>query len=306
VTEPPKTGLRRATLLKLLAGSSLAAIAGCNDGAPDVAYAAGSPSVTTAFGSQIYPSDDPARSAGMLAALGAKYLRVSVQVPLPFLDALVGAATNHGLRVILLSAYAAQPVDVAAYAHAAALLQARYAAANPIWEIWNEPNLPQYWNGPPDVAAYVAVLGPTAAALRTAGAKDVWTGGTSGVDVNWLYNLVRLGAFRYATGCAVHSYEPPGFARTQYIQAAALLPPGIGLHTTETCIASTLGSQTEFFNQMWYLHRELTLPTLVWCEFRDGAAGNLPPFNEAYGIVLPDYTIKSVYVAVANAIRTDD
>jgi hypothetical protein len=306
VNPPSKAGLSRRTLLKLLAGSSLALLANCDDGAPTVSFATGSPRTPTLFGSQIYPSDDPARTAGMLAALGAKYLRVSVQVPLPFLDAVVGAATNHGLRVILLSAYAAQPVDAAAYAGATVQLQARYAAANPIWEIWNEPNLPQYWNGPPDVAAYVALLGPTAAALRAAGAKDVWTGGTSGVDLNWIYNLVRLGAFRVATGCAVHSYEPPGFARTEYIQVVSMLPRGIGLHTTETCVASTIQSQVDFFNQMWYLHRELNLPTLVWCEFRDGAAGTAPPFNEAYGIVLPDYNIKSVYVAIQNAIQTDD
>jgi hypothetical protein len=157
-----------------------------------------------------------ARSIALLAALGAKYVRVSVQVPQDFLDAAVGAATAHGLRVILLSAYAAQPVDLAGYALAAAQVQARYAAANPIWEIWNEPNLPQYWNGPPDVGAYIAVLAATATALRAAGATDIWTGGTSGVDLSWIYNLVTRGAFRSANGCAVHSYKPPGFARTEY------------------------------------------------------------------------------------------
>jgi hypothetical protein len=298
-------GLGRREMLRLLAGSSLAALAACNDGAPTVTYQAGSAKSTTRFGSQIYPSDDVTRAVGLLAALGAKYVRIGVQVPQAFLDSLVGAATASGLRVILVSAYAAQPVDVTAYAAAAVQLQRRYASANPVWEIWNEPNLAQYWNGPPDVTAYVPVFTATATALRAAGASDVWTGGISGVDVNWIYNLVRLGAFRLATGCAVHSYEPPGYARTEYVQAASLLPAGVGLHTTETCIASSVGDQSTFLDQMWYLHRELNLPTMIWCEFRDGGAGDVAPYNEPYGLVGENYEIKSAYSAAKVAIASD-
>jgi hypothetical protein len=79
----------------------------------------------------------------------------------------------------------------------------------------------------------------------------------------------------------------------------------VGVQTTETCISSSLGSQSDFFDQMWYLHRELNLPTLVWCEFRDGGAGNEPPFNEPYGLVNADYSIKSVYAAAGLAVKTD-
>jgi len=302
----PAGVLRRRELLKVLAAAPLAALASCTDGAPGVSFQAGSGRTPTAFGSQLYEEDDVSRSVGMLAAMGAKYVRVSVQVSPAFLDAVVGAAKQHGLRVILLSAYAAQPVDLAAYARAAAQLHVRYAAANPVWEIWNEPNLPQYWNGPPDVGAYITLLAATSTALRAAGARDIWTGGTSGVDLNWLYNLATRGAFRSANGCAVHSYKPPGYARTEYIQAASLMPSGVGLHTTEACVASTIDDQSDFFNQMWYVHRELNLPTFIWCEFRDGDAGSHPPFNEAYGLVNSDYSIKSVYAAAQLAIRSDD
>jgi hypothetical protein len=299
-------GLRRRDVLKLLAGSGLAALASCNDGAPNVTFQSGSPRTPTAFGSQVYVADDASRTVGMLAAMGAKYVRVGAQLSLPYVDALVGAAVRHGLRVVLLSANTAQPVDIAAYARQMAQLQFRYAAANPVWEIWNEPNLPQYWNGPPDIGTYIRLLAATSTALRAAGATDIWTGGTSGVDLQWINNLIVRGAFRSANGCAVHSYKPPGFARTEYIQAASSLPPGVALHTTETCISSEEGSQSDFFNQMWYVHRELRLPTMIWCEFRDGTAGSSPPFNSAYGLVNPDYSVKSVYAAAQAAIRLDD
>jgi hypothetical protein len=297
--------LRRRELLRLLVGSGAAALAGCNNGAADITYAAGSPAVKTSFGAQVYASDDVARTVALLSAIGSAYVRIGVQVPLSYLDALVAGATRAGLRVVLVSAYAAQPVSIASYARATAKLHARYAAANPIWEIWNEPNLGQYWGATPDVYTYLALFTATAAALRAAGATDIWTGGTSGVDINWVYNLARLGAYKTANGCAVHSYKPPAYARTEYIQVKGLLPHGVGLHTTETCISSSLGSQSDFFDQMWYLHRELGLPTLIWCEFRDGGAGAAPPFNEPYGLVNPDYSIKSVYAAAGLAIKTN-
>jgi hypothetical protein len=34
------------------------------------------------------------------------------------------------------------------------------------WEIWNEPNLPQFWAGTPDPAAYVALARAAAAEIR--------------------------------------------------------------------------------------------------------------------------------------------
>lgn len=302
----PTNGPSRRTALRSLAGFSVAALAGCSGVAtgPTVGPATGSVAKPTAFGSQVYESDSVSRDIGLLAQLGAKYVRVSVQVSRAYLDALVAAADTAGLRVILLSAYASQPVDVAAYATGAAQLHARYAASNPIWEIWNEPNLAQYWNAPPDVAAYVKLFVPTARALRAAGATDVWTGGTSGVDLNWIYNLNYLGAFRAANGCAVHSYKSPGFARTEYIQVVSLVPAGVHVHTTETCVASSSSNQTDFLNQMWYIHRELNLPTMVWCELRDGGAGSAPPFNEDYGLVASDYGLKAVFTAARNLIVT--
>ena len=99
-----------------------------------------------------------------------------------------------------------------------------------------------------------------------------------------------------ANGCAVHSYKPPGYARTEYIQALALLPRGVGLHTTETTVAAG-ADQTVFVRQMWYLHRELDLPTMVWAEFRDGTAGTSGAYTEPYGLVTGTYFRKPVYYA---------
>lgn len=296
--------MTRDAALRALAAASLAPLAAC-DSDPAVRYATGSIRRPTGFGAQVYEGDDVARSVALIAGCGGRYVRVSSQVSTAYLDALVGAAAARGLRVILLSPYAAQPVDVNAYAANAAAMQLRYCAANPIWEIWNEPNLAQYWGAAPNVTDYLRLLSATAGALRAVGASDVWTGGTSGVDLNWIYNLAVGGAFRSANGCAVHSYKTPGFARTEYIQAVSLVPAGVSIHTTEACVATGYGDQVDFFRQMWYLHRELNVPTMIWCELRDGSAGAHGPDSYPYGLVTSTYAIKTVYEAAAASIAAD-
>jgi hypothetical protein len=295
--------MKRKDAIRSIVGASLTAIAACDSGAPYVQLARGTNAAPTTFGAQVYEVDDVVRSVELIARCGGKCLRVSTQVSPSYLDAIVGAAVARGMRVILLSAYSTQPVDIQAYAAATVAVHRRYASANPIWEIWNEPNLAYYWGGPPNVFEYLRVFRQTAAALRLAGAVDIWTGGTSGVDLNWLYNLVTNGAFLHANGCAVHSYKDPGFARTEYKSAISMMPSGIRIHTTETCVASGHNDQADFFRQMWYLHRELNVPTMVWCELRDGSAGvnNSWP----YGLVNTDYQSKVVYDAAQETITND-
>ena len=253
------------------------------------------PNGSTAFGTQLYPSDDLAQTLPLLAACGTKLLRVTASNDLfPYFDTLFAAAAARGMRVIVISQYAPQPVDLTAYAADASTFQRRYAAYNPIWELWNEPNLAAYWGAPPDRNAYAKLAIATATALRDAGARDILSGGTSGVDVSWVYDLTVRGVFNVVTGCAVHSYEHPNKALNKYLQAMSLVPPGVAIHTTEACVVTSSG-QPSFFRDMWSLHRYLNLPAMVWCEFRDGTAGPSGPFTDPMGLVTPDYVPKPVY-----------
>jgi hypothetical protein len=250
---------------------------------------------------QIYRQDDLERTLGLISACGGRLVRIDGNFDRAYCDALFAATAARGMRVIFIAPYARQPVDVDAYARNCAELHARYAAYDPVWELWNEPNLASYWGAPVDAAAYARLAVAAAKALRTAGASDVWSGGTSGVDRGWIEQIRGHGVFAAANGCAVHSYKPPGYARTEYIQAVALLPRGVGLHTTETTVAAG-ADQTVFVRQMWYLHRELDLPTMVWAEFRDGTAGTSGAYTEPYGLVTATYFRKPVYYAAQATI----
>jgi hypothetical protein len=286
--------VRRSEALAALALAPFAT-SGCARTTSGIVATRGLADHPTAFGSQLYPSDDVTQAIALLAVCASKLLRVTASNDLyAYFDALFPAAAANGMRLILISDYAPQPVDVAAYAADAAKFQRRYAQFNPIWEIWNEPNLAAYWGAPPDRNAYAKLAIATASALRDAGAREVLSGGTSGVDVSWVYDLGIRGVFNAATGCAVHSYEHPSKALNRYIQAISVVPPGVAIYTTEACVVTSSG-QPSFFRDMWYLHRYLSLPAMVWCEFRDGTAGLSGPFTDPMGLVTPDYVPKPVY-----------
>jgi hypothetical protein len=260
----------------------------------------GSPSRPTSFGATVYSQDDVDRAVSLIMGSGGTVARIGLGDTFAFPDAFFAAAAPLGIRVILISPYATQPVDVNAYAMNCAAIQQRYARYNPIWEIWNEPNLEFYWGANPDVTAYTQLAIATAQALRTAGATDIWSGGTSGIDLSWTRQMIASGAFDVMNGCAVHTYELPCTQYGQYQLLLPLMPAGVQIHTTETCIPSTQ-DQDSFLQQMWYIHRGLGLPTIVWCELRDGTAGHFGAYTLPYGLVYSDYTPKPVYY-VAQAL----
>lgn len=242
----------------------------------------------------VYSEDNIERAVSLILGCGGRIARVSLNDSLDFVDAFFAAAAPAGIRVILISPYATQPVDVNAYAAQCAAIQQRYAQYNPIWELWNEPNLEFYWGANPNATAYTHLAIATATALRAAGAIDVWSGGTSGIDLAWTKTMISMGAFEVMNGCAVHTYEEPCTQYGQYSLLLPLMPSGVEVHTTETCVPSTQ-DQPSFLQQMWYIHRGLGLPTVVWCELRDGTAGHAGAYTLPYGLVYADYVPKPVY-----------
>ncbi len=246
------------------------------------------------FGVQIYPEDDVARAIALIAGCGGSLIRMGVNGNFDFADAVFAAAARHSMRVVLLTDFAAQPVDVAKFASAHAAIHKRYAQYDPIWEVWNEPNLAQYWGATPNVLVYVRLAIETAKALRAAGARDVWSGGTSGIDIDWVMRLKAHGVFEVMNGCAVHNYQDPCSASGDYSLLVSVVPSNVRIHTTETCIPQA-SQQADFLRNMWFIHRNMGLPTMIWCEFRDGTAGKTGAYTLPYGLVDSNYAPKPSY-----------
>jgi hypothetical protein len=296
--------MRRVDALRVLGCFSATTLGGCQGQLCwAVPPSSGTASKPTQFGSTIYAVDDVERTIALIAGCGGTYVRIGVNGRLGFADAVFAAAARHGVRVILISDYAGQPVNADAYAQSCAAIQLRYAAYNPVWEIWNEPNLGFYWGAKPNVDDYSKLAIAAGKGLRGAGARDVWSGGTSGIDSTWIFRMKRLGVFDVLNGCAVHSYVDPCAALGEYDIISGTLPAGVRIHTTETCVPSTQG-QADFLRQMWYVHRIMAIPTMIWCELRDGTAGVNGPYAFPYGLVDPNYQKKPSYFAAQELISS--
>jgi hypothetical protein len=150
------------------------------------------------------------------------------------IDPLVEAAERAGLRLLLILDYGnalygppGAVVDAtgrAAFAAFAAAAAARYAGRGIIWEVWNEPNVAQFWNGPggirPDPLAYAALVAAAAPAIRAAdpdatilgGAVFIGLpaviaalGGVGGID--FLRAIIGAGVLEHVDGLSIHAYR---------------------------------------------------------------------------------------------------
>lgn len=101
----------------------------------------------------------------------------------------------------------AQPASPAAYGNFAAAVATRYygKGAN-YFEIWNEPNLAQFWSPSPDPAAYTADLKAAYTAIKavTPSALVITAGLAPAADASDSYDMVTFVQDMYANGA--HGY----------------------------------------------------------------------------------------------------
>lgn len=148
-------------------------------------------------------------------------------------DRVVQAAQSRGLRVLALPTYTPSwarppgtsshhpPVDPRAFAAFVGAAVDRYAPRGVrAWEVWNEPNIPTFWEPAADASAYATLLRHAAAAIRAAdpGASIV-TGGLAPAytdtsrgsvsPVDFVRELYALGVRDSFTAVGVHPYSFP-------------------------------------------------------------------------------------------------
>ena len=184
-----------------------------------------------------------ARELDLIRSSGARWVRVDFdwsgvehvrgQYDWKNLDRVVGAVRSRGLQVLALPAYTPDwarpagtsshtpPSDPAPFAAFVAAAAARYVPQGvTAYEIWNEPNIRNFWAPKPDVAAYAALLKATASAVRAAapGAQIVTAGLSPASDTadgayvdprTFLRRLYELGAQSSFDAVGVHPYSFP-------------------------------------------------------------------------------------------------
>ncbi|MFB9733949.1 cellulase family glycosylhydrolase [Streptomyces thermocoprophilus] len=203
-----------------------------------------------AYGNRLVWMSDRELSAALddAVTVGARWVRADLSwadiqpVPLgDFLwwkfDRVVGAAEERGLDVLPVLAYTppwarpagcgtdkCAPADPEAFAAFAGAAARRYAPRDVHrWEVWNEPNIPVFWQPAPDPAAYTTLLRATSRAVRRADpSAGVVLGGlaapdTSGRDISapdFLAAVLARGGGRSVDAVGYHPYTYPALPGT--------------------------------------------------------------------------------------------
>jgi Big-like domain-containing protein len=158
------------------------------------------------------------------AATGAKQIRVFAlrdQFPGHYADfrtALAGArARGMSVVFVLMGSGRGSDTDPGPFARWAGEFSAQMAQAGgaAAYEVWNEPDEPEFWRGPPDAGRYVRILKAAYPRIRAGdpGAK-VLLGSLTGNNHRWLRGLYSRGVRGSFDAVAVHTdtacrVEPP-------------------------------------------------------------------------------------------------
>jgi hypothetical protein len=200
------------------------------------------------------------------------------------------------------------------------------------WQVWNEPNLPVYWNGKPDAAAYVRLLRVVGRALHDADPRaEVVTGGMPdsrlGIPferyVRQLYAAGAKGAF---DTLAIHPYAATDEGVVLAVRSArrlltALGDPDVPIWVTEVGWASegpasevTVGAGAQatlirrVFSRLAAQAEVLHVRGIVYFNWRDAApyAGGKDFWGLHTGLLAIDGKPKpalAAYTAAARALQ---
>ena len=89
------------------------------------------------------------------------------------------------------------PSDPQVYAQRMVALAQRYPMVD-VWQVWNEPNIPGFWQPRIDPEGYARLLQPTVAALRTR-TLATWPSSAASAG-NWVAHLAVLPAICCCSG----------------------------------------------------------------------------------------------------------
>ncbi len=134
-------------------------------------------------------------------------------------DALTAGCRRRGIRILYILDYSNKLYEpersvrsetgrkaFAAFAEAAAH---RYKGHGVLWEIWNEPNIRQFWTPQPSAEDYCKLVRAAAPLIKKADPSGlVVAGATSGIPFDWLEQCFKKGLLELIDVLSVHPYRP--------------------------------------------------------------------------------------------------
>ena len=186
------------------------------------------------------------------------------------------------------------------------------------WEVWNEPNLAQFWPPSPNVAEYLALLKSTYQAIKAANpAATVVLGGLANAGMNadgssYLQALYDLGGRPYFDVVSIHVYSHPsnGLAPIQQVVTSVRATMAINGDTNKPLWLTEIGwsdapnawgGQTvSQYDMALFLKAVYTSPLpadlIFWYNFRN-IFPNSSDVEHNFGLINADFSPKPAYEA---------
>jgi len=245
-------------------------------------------------------------------------------------DALTAGCEKRGIRIIYILDYSnrlyeqEQSVQTeagrkafAAFAQAAAK---RYGGKGIFWEIWNEPNIKQFWVPQPGIEDYCKLVAEAAPLIRQADPSGaVVAPATSTIPFDWLEACFKQGLLTWIDVLSVHPYraQRPEIVSSDYDKLRTL----IGQYAPQGKEIPIISGEWGYSNINWdnrrlpderqacYLVRmfltnlQQRIPVSIWYDWKnDGTDPNEREHN--FGTVGHDLSPKPAYVAMKTLSST--
>jgi hypothetical protein len=188
------------------------------------------------------------------------------------------------------------------------------------WEVWNEPNLEQFWKDKPDAANYVALLKPTYELIKKIDPElTVLFGGTAEIPWAFIEGVYAAGGKDSFDVMNVHPYRYPrapeegrplfdDLVRLRELMAKygdgekPIWITEIGWPTHQGQRGVSPERQAEMLARAYLLSFQAGVEVVFWYEFQ--APEHKPDYNEDhFGIVHRDLRPKPAYRAMAALTR---
>jgi hypothetical protein len=238
-------------------------------------------------------------------------------------DALTKGCSKRGIRILYILDYSNRLYEsdrsvrtekgrkaFAAFARAAA---GRYKGRGILWEIWNEPNIKQFWRPQPSAEDYCKLVKVTAPLIKKADPSGLIVApATSGIPFKWLEDCFRKGLLNWIDVLSVHPYRPhpPETVIKDYARLRELIkryaPKGrkIPIISGEWGYSNINWDKARLSDdrQAQYLVREFLvnlhqgIPVSIWYDWKND--GTNPDEREHhFGTVMHDLKPKAAYLA---------
>lgn len=192
------------------------------------------------------------------------------------------------------------------------------------YEIWNEPNIPQFWDPAPSAAEYAKLLKMVyPAAKQLDSSITILAGATSPAEGNpapyiewktYFTQLIQLGIQSYCDGYSFHLYRvdksPETFLENDAASLLSITGGGkklylteCGYHTSTAWPALSEQKQADYITRLYLLGKKIPALALIsYYDFRnDGETASQPEHN--YGMTYHNVTPKPSYRYYATMVK---